>query len=74
MADSSAAPEGPVWRRSSAAGAVDGEAVEIAVLPAGDVLLRTTASSAAGLPPLRYTPQEWRAFLAGVRAGEFDTP
>ena len=38
------------------------------------VLLRTTTSSAAGLPPLRYTPEEWRAFLAGVRAGEFDTP
>jgi hypothetical protein len=61
-----------VWRRSSAA--AGGEAVEIAVLPAGDVLLRTTASSAAGMPPLRYTPEEWRAFLAGVRAGEFDTP
>lgn len=61
-----------VWRRSSAA--AGGEAVEIAVLPAGDVLLRTTASSAAGAPPLRYTPEEWRAFLAGVRAGEFDTP
>jgi hypothetical protein len=61
-----------VWRRSSAA--AGGVAVEIAVLPAGDVLLRTTASSAAVMPPLRYTPEEWRAFLAGVRAGEFDTP
>jgi len=70
MSDSG--PEGLVWRRSSAA--AGGEAVEIAVLPAGDVLLRTTTSSAAGLPPLRYTPEEWRAFLAGVRAGEFDTP
>jgi predicted secreted Zn-dependent protease len=65
-------PEVLAWRRSSAA--TGGEAVEIAVLPAGDVLLRTTAASAAGLPPLRYTPEEWRAFLAGVRAGEFDTP
>ncbi|MGI5132681.1 DUF397 domain-containing protein [Pseudonocardia sp. CA-107938] len=66
--------DGLVWRRGSTATAADEGAVEIAVLPAGDVLLRTTASTAAGRPPLRYTPAEWREFLAGVRAGEFDTP
>ncbi|SHK27420.1 Acetyltransferase (GNAT) family protein [Pseudonocardia thermophila] len=66
--------EEPRWRRSSVASDADGGAVEIAVLPGGDVLLRTTASTAAGRPPLRFTPDEWRAFLAGVRAGEFDTP
>ena len=25
-----------------------------------------------GLPPHHFTPTEWNAFLAGVRAGEFD--
>lgn len=61
------------WRRSSAAG--PGAAVEIAILPGdGGVFLRTTTSTAQGVPPLHYTPDEWDAFLAGVRAGEFDEP
>jgi hypothetical protein len=25
-------------------------------------------------PMLQFTPAEWRAFLAGARCGEFDSP
>ena len=34
------------------------------------VLLRRTPTT--GGPTLTFTPTEWRAFLAGVRNGEFD--
>ncbi len=55
------------WRRSSRCGtntcveiAADGEAV----------LVRDSKNPES--PPLRFTQQEWTAFLAGARAGEFD--
>ena len=44
--------------------------VEFAELPDGGVAIRDTKDRSQ--PALRYTAQEWTAFLAGVRAGEFD--
>lgn len=38
----------------------------------GTAVMVRDAKDAAG-PVLRFTRDEWRAFLAGVRAGEFDT-
>ena len=36
----------------------------------GTVLIRD--SKDPNSPTLSYTPEEWRAFIAGVKAGEFD--
>ena len=58
------------WRTSTFS---DGESncVEVADLPDGGRLVRDTMDAGAG-PTLRFTPAEWVAFVAGVRAGEFD--
>jgi len=44
--------------------------VEVASLPADEIGVRD--SKDPGGPVLRFTPGEWRAFLGGVRGGEFD--
>lgn len=44
--------------------------VEVRLLPDGRIALRDSKDT--GLPPHHFTPIEWTAFLAGVRAGEFD--
>ena len=46
--------------------------VEVAFLPDGGVAMRDTKDRA--LPPHRYAAAGWAAFLAGIRAGEFDRP
>ena len=43
--------------------------VEVAVLPHG---IAVRDSKDPGGPVLDFTPAEWRAFIAGVRDGEFD--
>jgi hypothetical protein len=67
-------PAGLVWRKSSFSGenGNGGGCVEVAFLPDGSVALRDTKERA--LVPHRYTAAEWVAFVAGVRAGEFDRP
>jgi Domain of unknown function (DUF397) len=57
------------WRRSSACTGADSTCVEVAV---GTDVVAVRDSKDAGGPALRFTAAEWRAFLAGVRAGEFD--
>jgi hypothetical protein len=42
----------------------------VASLPGGTIGVRNSRDSAG--PVLRFTPAEWRAFLGGVRNGEFD--
>jgi hypothetical protein len=37
------------------------------------ILVRDTKDYSRG-PVCRYTPDEWRAFIAGVRSGEFGPP
>lgn len=63
---------GARWRKSSFSGGADSGTgcVEVAFLPDGAVALRDTKDRA--LAPHHYPGAEWRAFLAGVRAGEFD--
>ncbi|MGH3615411.1 MAG: DUF397 domain-containing protein [Pseudonocardia sp.] len=46
--------------------------VEVAFLPDGGVAIRDTKDRTVA--PHRYTAAEWDAFVAGVRAGEFDCP
>ena len=45
--------------------------VEVALLADG-VLLRDSKNTSN--EPHHFTPHEWRAFLAGVRDGQFDLP
>jgi hypothetical protein len=59
------------WRTSSFTD--NGTCVEVADLPDGGRLVRDTKLGEAS-PVLRYTAAEWRAFIAGVKAGEFDDP
>ncbi|SDD61320.1 DUF397 domain-containing protein [Actinokineospora iranica] len=47
-----------------------GACVQVAVLDNGDVSLRD--SKDLSVAPHTYTPQEWVAFTAGVKNGEFD--
>ena len=56
----------PAWRRASFCAA--GECVEIAKQ---DDMILLRNSQAPGTA-VRYTPEEWRAFAQGFRAGEFD--
>lgn len=58
------------WRKSSYSGN-GGECVEVGQAVDGMILLRDTKDCGDGSVH-RYTPEEWRAFLAGVRNGEFD--
>jgi uncharacterized protein DUF397 len=57
------------WRTSSFTD--NGTCVEVADLPDGGRLVRDTKLGDAS-PVLQYTAAEWRAFVAGVKAGEFD--
>jgi hypothetical protein len=58
------------WRKSSFSGSNGGGCVEVADRD-GVILVRDTKDNGRG-PVHRYTPDEWRAFVAGVRSGEFD--
>ena len=57
------------WVKSSFSFA-NGNCVEVADLPEGHVGVRDSKDP-HGLV-LRFTPGEWRAFIGGVRNGEFD--
>lgn len=48
-----------------------GNCVEMALLPGGDVAVRNSRHPEG--PALIYTEDEVRAFLAGVRDGDFDS-
>lgn len=58
------------WRKSRASG--NGGCVEITDT-AANVWVRDSKEQGRG-PVLTFTRREWTAFLAGVRAGEFDGP
>ena len=61
---------GPRWVKSSLSFA-NGNCVEVASLPDGGVGVRNSRDAAGAV--LRFTPDEWHAFLGGVRNGEFDS-
>jgi hypothetical protein len=58
------------WVKSSLSFA-NGNCVEVANLPNGEIGVRDSKNSQG--PVLRFTPDEWHAFLGGVRKGEFDS-
>lgn len=57
------------WRKSRFSTA-EGNCVEVAELPGNDVAVRN--SRFPNGPVLQYTQAEIAAFIAGVKAGEFD--
>jgi hypothetical protein len=59
-----------VWRKSSYSGDNGGNCVEVAGHLPGVVVIRDSKNPAA--PSLSFAPQEWHAFTAAVKAGEFD--
>jgi hypothetical protein len=67
-------PVGPAtassWTKSSLSHA-NGNCVEVADLPGGQVGLRHSKDVSG--PVLQFPPEEWQAFLHGVRNGEFDS-
>ena len=60
---------GSVWVKSSLSFS-NGNCVEVASLPDGGIGVRNSRDSAG--PVLRFTSDEWHAFLGGVGNGEFD--
>jgi hypothetical protein len=66
LPDVTPAESNSAWRKSSASGSSN--CVEVS-FGDGSVSVRHSKSVTT---ELRFTPAEWIAFLAGVRAGEFD--
>lgn len=58
------------WRKSTFS-IGNGACVEVRIADDG-ALMRDTKDRSG--PVLRFTPTEWAAFTAGVKAGEFDLP
>jgi hypothetical protein len=59
-----------VWAKSSHSGGNGGQCVEVASNLPGIVAVRDSKDPDG--PKLIFTPDEWRAFAAGIRGGEFD--
>ena len=57
------------WVKSSLSMS-NGNCVEVTSLSRGGIGVRDSKDTEG--PVLRFTPDEWQAFLGGVRNGEFD--
>lgn len=62
--------ESPTWIKSSRSQPQTNDCVEVALLPDGGALTRDSKDPHG--PTHRFNRGEWAAFLAGVKAGEFD--
>jgi hypothetical protein len=58
-----------VWRKSSYSGNNGGNCVEVARNLPGVVAVRDSKDPDG--PKLAFTPGQWRAFAAAIKAGEF---
>lgn len=61
------------WRKASFC--ASGECVEVAQQRNGMIVLRSSNGPrrlSVGSRRVRYSTQEWQAFVRGVKAGEFD--
>ncbi|WP_067600656.1 DUF397 domain-containing protein [Nocardiopsis listeri] len=57
------------WTKSSWSNP-DGNCVEVATLPDGDIAVRNSRDPEG--PALVYTPEEIKAFVRGAKTGDFD--
>jgi hypothetical protein len=57
------------WKKS-ARSSINGNCVEVAPLSEGCVGVRDSKNQSG--PVLVFTPDEWKAFVGGVKDGEFD--
>jgi len=62
--------DGAQWRKSTYTGSNGGNCVEVAGNLPGIVAVRDSKDPHG--PKLVFSPDEWRAFTAGVRSGEFN--
>lgn len=62
--------DGAIWRKSSFSGGNGGGCVEVARNLPGVVAVRDSKDPAG--PALTFQPGHWSAFMAGIKAGEFD--
>ncbi|GGL31100.1 DUF397 domain-containing protein [Planomonospora parontospora] len=60
-----------VWRKSSRSGDSGGQCVEVADNLPGVVAVRDSKDPDG--PKLLFTPAQWRAFVGGIKSGEFDS-
>ena len=60
---------GSYWVKSSLSFS-NGNFVEVASLPDDEIGVRNSRDAQGAV--MRFTPDEWHAFLGGVRNGEFD--
>jgi hypothetical protein len=60
---------GAIWRKSSYSGSNGGNCVEVADNLPGVIAVRDSKDPAG--PVLSFTPDDWRAFTAEIKAGEF---
>lgn len=58
-----------VWRKSSRSSGNGGQCVEVATNLSGVVAVRDSKDPED--PKLIFTPAEWRAFISGLKAGDF---
>jgi hypothetical protein len=61
---------GAVWRKASRSDNGGNSCVEVAKNLPGVVGVRDSKDRSG--PALTFTPEQWAAFLAGVKDGEFD--
>ena len=61
--------ENAEWRKATASGD-NGQCVEVATNLPGAIAVRDSKNPHG--PALVFTPGEWRAFVGGVKDGEFD--
>jgi hypothetical protein len=69
IGDESAVGDQLAWVKSSLSYA-NGNCVEVASLSGDEIGVRNSRDAEGGV--LRFTADEWHAFLGGVRNGEFD--
>jgi Domain of unknown function (DUF397) len=66
-------PPPPPWKKSSFSNGNGGNnCVEVAPGPGGQMFVRDSKHPDGRF--LKFTGEEWKAFLDGVKAGEFDLP
>lgn len=62
-------PARVTWKKSTRSNG-SGDCVEVANLPSGQRLVRDSKNPDGAI--LTFTASEWRAFIEGVKHGEFD--